>query len=78
MNLFKILKQIFGIKEKPVTFADLKPKEFFIIEDEFGDAEFMKLNSHLSICLQSNDCTYEKSRNYYVQDETIVKPTSRK
>jgi len=78
MNLFTILKRIFGIKEKPVTFADLKTKEFFIIEDEFGNAEFMKTTVHQSICIKSNDCTYEKSRDYYIQEETIVKPTSRK
>lgn len=55
-----------------IQFSQIKPLETFIIKDNFGDAGFMKRFNHKSICLHSQEATYEKSREYYISDEQIV------
>ena len=54
-----------------MTFGDIKILDFFSLTGEFGKAEFMKTGEHECKCMVSNDGTFEKSRDYYLQTETI-------
>lgn len=59
-------------KQMKTTFCNLDRLDFFTIRDEFGHAVFMKRDQHKAVCIESFDGTYEKAREYFFQDETIV------
>jgi len=67
-----VFKTLGDILRPNLTFGKLPNLEFFSVSDEFGEAFFMKRTKHVSICIESNDGTYEKGKRYYFQDETVI------
>lgn len=49
-----------------MEFRELKEKDTFTITTEFGDAEFLKIDSLQAKCLDSRESTYEKARDYCI------------
>lgn len=57
------------------NYINLNYLDFFKIQADCGEAEFMKLsNIHESICITSCNGTYEKGKVYYFQfDQKVIK-----
>jgi len=69
-RLFRNL--LFWLKTKP--FHRINKLDTFRIVDEFGSAGFMKTCEIKAICLDSQDGTYEKSREYaFEMHQRVIK-----
>jgi len=59
---------------KQLSFENIEPTQSFIIKTEFGKALFVKTEYHYgdnSICVESQNGTYEKGRGYFRQSNSL-------
>lgn len=60
---------------KTQKFSRLKYLDTFRIVDEFGSAGFMKISNIEAKCIDSEDGTFERSKEYAIEEHTRVYKT---